>query len=90
VWQSWATRKIIPRENFWPVCATRKMPRVRFSQLRFELVDHILPALPVARATQNRPFDATTHLRNASYSFAMLSITVDHAVHAIERLRLRS
>jgi hypothetical protein len=66
------------------------MPRVRFSQPRFELLEYIVPALPVARATQNPPFDATTHLRNASYSFAMFSITVDRAVHAIERVGLRS
>jgi hypothetical protein len=64
------------------------MPEKRFLRVRLESLGDIVLALPVAVVMQDSLFNETTYRRGASYSPAMLSITVHQAVDAVER-RLR-
>jgi len=63
----------------------------RFPQRRLESQEEMVLALSTAAAMQNLAFNETTCRRGASYSPAMLSITVHQVVDAFEhRPRLRS
>src|SRR5271156_6028761 len=91
-WQSSATRKIIPRENFWSVCATRKMPEKRLPEVRPEPLDDIVPVPLTARDMQHSPFNETPYRHSASYSPVMLAKTLRQVCDAsiARSIRLRS